>query len=69
MSKTTNTLDERQHLCWVEVSSCKYHLMFLAPKDYSYDLVALLMKGGAVRGWVEGKQVGGPIDEIGRASV
>lgn len=39
-------------------------LMFPAMPHQARELVSLAVSGGALRGWIDGEQVAGPIDEI-----
>ena len=43
-------------------------LMFQTMPHQARELVSLAVSGGALRGWIEGVQVAGPIDEIERVA-
>ncbi len=49
--------------CWVQTKGGDI-LMFPAMPHQARELVSLAVSGGALRGWIDGVQVAGPIDEI-----
>lgn len=56
-----------QALCWVQTKGGDTLLFQTAPHQ-ARELVSLAVAGGALRGWIDGTQVAGPIDEIERVA-